>query len=105
MNAAPVTLKSRLTKKQQPAVGTRGELLSALRAEREQFIAEAWRTGRAPAVTSGLLFDLAKAAAHCRKKTIIWRGVRFPLLCGFSLQVLDPETRKTLVGTGGGFVC
>ena len=105
MSMAPVTRKPGLMKKQKPAAMTRAQLLAALRAESDQFIAEAGRTGRAPVVTDGLLHDLAKAAAHCRAKTIAWRGVRFPLVCGWSLQVLDPQTKKTLVCTAGGLLC
>lgn len=87
------------------AVTERSRLLAILRAESEALIADFHRTGVKPVCHTGLLAELARAATHCHRKSFHWRGVRFPLLCGFSLQILDPDTHKPLVSTGGGLVC
>jgi hypothetical protein len=99
------SINSRSTRKPHQVAMTRGQLLAYLRAESARLSAEYARTGDRPVLTSGLLYDLARTAAHCTRKSITYRGIRFPLLCGWALQVLDPETRRPLVSTGGGFVC
>jgi hypothetical protein len=47
------------------------------------------------------LFDLAIAAKHPRGRSLLFRGVRFPLKYGLHVYVCDPDTGETLVGAGG----
>lgn len=50
------------------------------------------------------LYELAMAADAVRRgrRTVDFRGVRFPLKFGFRRYVIDPDTGQTLVG--GGFL-
>ena len=47
------------------------------------------------------LFDLAIAAKYQRGRSLLFRGIRFPLKHGWHVYVCDPETGETLVGAGG----
>ena len=78
---------------------TRKELLAMLRSESIRRENSAYQIN-----DGGLLIDLAYAAANSTKRSITWRGIRFPLRVGIWLTVLDPETLKPLVSTQGGVV-
>ncbi|GAB1393335.1 hypothetical protein MASR1M60_14980 [Rhodocyclaceae bacterium] len=47
------------------------------------------------------LFDLAIEAKYQRGRTMLFRGIRFPLKYGWHVYVCDPETSETLIGAGG----
>ncbi len=75
---------------------TRAALLATLRAQWCRIGAASFSAQEAPE-----LYALAMAASRARRgrKSIVFRGVRFPLAFGsFRRYVLDPDTRQTLVG-------
>jgi hypothetical protein len=100
MNTNACLPNSRATKKPRKAALSRAQLLSRLRADSA-------RLGCGPVDLAGpsLLADLARTAKNCTRGSVVWRGIRFPLLCGWALMVMDPEHHKPLVSVPGGFLC
>lgn len=78
---------------------TRQQILHRLRAESARRGNSGYRFSE-----KGFLIELAYAAAHSTQRSILWRGIRFPLRQGIWLAVLDPETGKGLVNTTGGML-
>lgn len=51
--------------------------------------------------TAPELFDLGIAAKDKRGRSMVFRGIRFPLKHGLVVSVRDPQTGEALVGAGG----
>jgi hypothetical protein len=102
--STPRTAKPRLKPPRRESEETkRNRLLNTLRKQSKML--ETVRRTIDLRTAEGLIFDLARAAAHCPARSIVWQGVRFPIrhqmLC---LAVLDPWTKENLVLTVGGAV-
>lgn len=77
----------------------RAELLSQLRRESDMRSGTQYST-----YENSLLVDLARRAAYSRGRSILWRGILFPLRHSLWIVVIDPDTGKPLVSTQGGIL-
>ena len=78
---------------------SRAELLDCLRLESRQ------RAGTAYSFEENTpLVELAYFAFCARKRSVSWRGIRFPLRHSLWIVVLDPESFEPLISAPGGIL-